>query len=184
MAGVSTADMFSLDGVARLLANRAAVLPAWCVRAMQAPSAALCSGPGCAASLCVPHSRLVPPAAASRRLHYVVFDLWTARWEVSDALEHGVPQVALSSVLSMFGRGPRGASCARNRPLAPSPDRCPPLPPPPCLPLPHARRAQLAMAVPLFMTCMAGPAGLLLYLLAVRPLFGHSDAERRAAKMD
>lgn len=40
------------------------------------------------------------------------------------------------------------------------------------------------MALPIFLTCMAGPSGLLLYLAAVRPLLGHSDAERRAAKVD
>lgn len=31
-----------------------------------------------------------------RRLHYVAFDLWVARWEVVDAQERGVPQVGAS----------------------------------------------------------------------------------------
>lgn len=33
-----------------------------------------------------------------RRVHYVAFDLWVARWEVVDARERGVPQVGAAPV--------------------------------------------------------------------------------------
>ncbi|KAI3430273.1 hypothetical protein D9Q98_004869 [Chlorella vulgaris] len=94
--GSEKIDMFSFDGVARLLSTRSAVLPAW--------------------------------------VHYIVFDLWTARWEVLDSLNRGVPQIL--------------------------------------------------MALPLFFTCMLGPAGLLIYLYAIRPWFAPLATPRVAGKYE
>ncbi|PRW33664.1 serine threonine- kinase receptor R831 [Chlorella sorokiniana] len=91
-SAVDFADMFTFEGVARLLSERSAVLPAW--------------------------------------VHYVAFDLWVARWEVVDARERGVPQ--------------------------------------------------LLMLAPLFLTMMAGPSGLLLYLALIRPCVQEGCADGSA----
>lgn len=122
MAGGSVADMFSFEGVAAMLAKRAAVLPAW--------------------------------------THYVVFDLWTARWEVQDALRRGVPQASVlyravctglvwaapRRVVSWQCAGGLAAVVLTAAAFAP-------------LLLLHPPTPQLLMAPCLLCTMMAGPAG-------------------------
>jgi hypothetical protein len=119
----------------------------------------------------------------------VVFDLWTGRWEVLDAAKRGVPQArwgsggkpcASQAAQSCAGRG--HAACrahAVQRPFLAPLKACPRrrrpalrAPPPP----------QVLMVLPVALTCLLGPSGLLLYLLAIRPFFRPKPAAAGAKR--
>lgn len=98
-------------------------------------------------------------------IHYVVFDLWTGRWEVLDAGRRGVPQVRRWRPLLIAADDDACRPCTHFGALGFTPACC----------------MQILMAVPLFFTLMLGPSGLLLYLAAIRPFFRERPA---ASKQD
>lgn len=89
-------------------------------------------------------------------LHFVVCDLWAGRWEALDGCRRGVPKASACAVSSPLPFDHQLWFCIR---------------------LTAHGCMQILMTVPLAVTLLFGPAGLVLYLAAIRPFF----PERRAA---